>query len=260
MPLVRSTRARRNQRSGLVGEHLEVVLDGVFAGAGPDRLVQLPEAEPFESIGLQADRPFTENREQLARAGEQQVSGEDRYGVAPYRVGSGHASTLLRFIHHVVVVQRGEVDEFDRGCRGDHVVGDTVAELGGQKGQERANTLATGVEKVSGRHLGHAVVEGRLGDEVLLEAFNALLDRAVGLAVVSGGEESFSQRERGRRGLAAPGPLGGVGSPENVRGAVRRLHVSSLLSRLRARGLHAAVQGDDAEGQIAVANLLETRF
>ena len=43
-----------DERAGLVGEHLQVVLDRVLARARADGLVQLPEHEPLEGVRLDA--------------------------------------------------------------------------------------------------------------------------------------------------------------------------------------------------------------
>jgi hypothetical protein len=67
----------RDQRSGLVGQHLEVELDGVLAGLSADRLVHLSEDETLERVGLQTDRAFADLRHELAGAREHEVAGED---------------------------------------------------------------------------------------------------------------------------------------------------------------------------------------
>src|SRR5690606_8091837 len=53
-----------DERSGLVAEHLEVVLDGVVTGPGADRLVQLPEAQALEGIGLERRDDLAETRDE----------------------------------------------------------------------------------------------------------------------------------------------------------------------------------------------------
>ncbi len=103
----------RDERAGLVGEHLQVVRDRVLAVARADGLVQLAEAQALERVGLEAEGALAEPRDDLARAREQQVAGEDRDGVAPDRLGAGHAAAHLRLIHDVVVVERGEVGDLD---------------------------------------------------------------------------------------------------------------------------------------------------
>jgi hypothetical protein len=96
----------RDQRSGLVGQHLEVELDGVLAGLSADRLVHLSEHETLERVGLQTDRALADLRHELARAREQEVAGEDRDVVAPDGVRAGHPATHVRAVHDVVVVER----------------------------------------------------------------------------------------------------------------------------------------------------------
>ena len=93
------------------------MLDRVVALARADGLVQLPEHEPLEGVGLQADGPLAEPRHELARAREQQVAGEDRDGVAPHGLRARHAAALVGVVHDVVVVQRAEVRDLDRLAR-----------------------------------------------------------------------------------------------------------------------------------------------
>ena len=52
---------------------------------------------------------------QLEGAGEQEVADQHRGLVAPHRVGGGLAAAQRAVIDHVVVQQRGGVDELDAG-------------------------------------------------------------------------------------------------------------------------------------------------
>ena len=49
----------------------------------------------------------------LGGPGEQEVAGEDRLEVAPLRVDAGDGAARCCVVHHVVVVERAEVDQFD---------------------------------------------------------------------------------------------------------------------------------------------------
>ena len=170
-------RGGRDERAGLVGEHLQVELD---AGHRPrwrsDRLVHLPEHEPLERVGLQPDRAVAVARHDLARAGEQQVAGEDGDAVAPDRVGAGHAAALVGGIHHVVVVERAEVGHLERRGAVDDLVGRAVAELGGQQREHRAHALAAGVVEVAARGVGERVGDAQLALEARVDALEAGLD------------------------------------------------------------------------------------
>src|SRR5690606_12064172 len=96
----------RDEGARLVGDDLQVVLDGVVGGLGPDGLVQLTEAQPLERVGLQRGNDLSEPRDEAGRAREQEVAREDRDGVAPDDVGGGDAAAQVSFVHDVVVVQR----------------------------------------------------------------------------------------------------------------------------------------------------------
>ena len=76
--------------------------------------------------------------------------------VVPAGVGRHGAAAQLGLVHHVVVVERGEVGQLDDARRGDHVVDvGVLAGLGGQQHQQRPEPLAAGLHQVA----------GRLGDE-----------------------------------------------------------------------------------------------
>ena len=124
--------AAADQRPGLVGEHLDVVLHGVLAGLRTDGLVQLAEHEALEGVGLQTDGPLAQPCHQLVRAGEEQISGQDRHRVAPHGLGARHPAAFVRVVHHIVVVERGQVGDLDRGGRGDDVRVVAAAEVGGE--------------------------------------------------------------------------------------------------------------------------------
>ena len=82
------------------------------------------------------------------------VAGEDGDGVVPFSVGGWGATSQGRFVHVVIVVARGEVGEFDYGGGLDHVgVHRSRAEVGDQQIEQRAESLATGIEQV-GRGVG----------------------------------------------------------------------------------------------------------
>src|SRR5699024_4638716 len=86
---------------------------------------------------------------------EEQVTDEDRGGVAEAGVGALHAPAQLRLVHDVVVVERGQVGQLDPDGGVDHPLVPAVPDLAGQQGQQRPEALAAG---------GHQV-PGGLGDE-----------------------------------------------------------------------------------------------
>ena len=95
-----------------------------------------------------------ERRRERRRLREQVVAGEDRDDVRPARVHRRHAAAGLGFVDHVVVVERSEVDQLDRGAAGDDVGGRGRADAGAgvarAQGEGRAQALAARREQVPG--------------------------------------------------------------------------------------------------------------
>ena len=166
-----------DQGTGLVGEHLDVELDRVVVRLRTEGLVHLTEDETLEGVGLQADGPLAEPRHQLARAGEQDVAGEDGDVVAPHRVRGGHAAATVGAVHDVVVVQRAEVRDLERLGDVDHRVGVAVAELRGKQRQHRTDALASGLVEVAARGIGQRVGDAHVVGEAGLDALEAVFDR-----------------------------------------------------------------------------------
>ena len=70
--------------------------------------------------------------------------------VVPAGVGRLGTATQVRLVHHVVVVERGEVGQLDDTCGGHHAVGVGITGLCGQQHQQRPEPLAPGLEQVPG--------------------------------------------------------------------------------------------------------------
>lgn len=124
------------------------------AVAGTDRLADLAVHQPGERAGLDANGLGPERGDDLGGPGEQEVADEDREGVVPAGVGAQGPAPLVGLVHHVVVVQRGQVGQLDHDGRGNHSRGGRVAELGGERDEQRTEALAAGTKQVRGR-LGH---------------------------------------------------------------------------------------------------------
>ena len=119
--------------------------------------------------------------------GEQVVAGEDRDGVVPAGVRGGGPAAHGGLVHHVVVVERGQVHQLDDGGRPYHLVVVAVAELRGEQGEQRPEPLTTGVDEVQ-RRLGDEVqLAAQLLVQQPLDAFQADLD--------SGGQVGVGQVE-----------------------------------------------------------------
>ena len=63
----------------------------------------------------------------LGGPGQQEVARQDGPQVAPAGVHAGHRAAHLGLVHHVVVVERAEVDELHRHAAADDVVAGLVA-------------------------------------------------------------------------------------------------------------------------------------
>ena len=144
-----------DQRAGLAGHDVEVVLERVLAGAGLERLEDLSLDQPGEGLRLDAYGVGAQLGGQLGGLREQEVAGEDRDVVVPAGVGRHRSTAQLGLVHHVVVIERGEVGELDDARRGDHVVDvGMLAGLGRQQHEQRPEPLAAGLHQVAGG-LGH---------------------------------------------------------------------------------------------------------
>ena len=101
-----------DQGAGLVGDHPQVVLDRVGL-ARPDRLGDLTAHQPGERARLDPHRLRAEVGGDVGGPGEQVVAGEDRDRVAPAGVGRRGTAADRGLVHHVVVVERGQVGQLD---------------------------------------------------------------------------------------------------------------------------------------------------
>ena len=160
-----------DQRTGLAGHDLEVVLERVLARGRLHRLQDLALDEAGEGLRLDPDRVGPEIGGQLGGPGEQEVAGEDRDVVVPACVGRDAAAAQLGLVHHVVVVERREVGQLDDARGGDDLGGvGSVTGLGGEQHQQRPEALAARLHQVAGglgdepRAAAHMTGEGLLDD------------------------------------------------------------------------------------------------
>src|SRR5690606_24196557 len=102
---------------------------------------------------------------------EQVVTDQDRDRVGPARVGARRAAAYLSLVHHIVVVQGGEVGQL-HGGRGRYQVGGAgITEVTTQGHQQRAEPLAAGDHQVLRRFRDQRV---RAGHPVAQEPFGLL--------------------------------------------------------------------------------------
>ena len=135
--------------------------------------------------------PSTDQRavlhHQLEGAGEQEVADQNRGLVAEYRIGRGQSSPQQARVNHVVVEQRGGVDELDAGRELHMPLASVAAEAGAGEGEQRAQSLAAGGDDVCGelrdqRHRAiHAGDDGAVaGLQIGLEQGDQSGQRALG--------------------------------------------------------------------------------
>ena len=86
----------RDQRAGLVGDHLQVVVERVVSVAGPDGLGDLTLDQPGEGPRLEPDELRPEVGDDVGRPREQEVADQDRDRVAPAGVGAVGAAPQSR--------------------------------------------------------------------------------------------------------------------------------------------------------------------
>ena len=85
------------------------------------QLEHLTAAQLADRVGEQPRDVGAERCGERRRLREQEVAREDRDDVRPARVHARHAAPGLGLVDHVVVVERPEVHELDRGRAGDGV-------------------------------------------------------------------------------------------------------------------------------------------
>ncbi len=150
----------------LAGDRLQVLLFGSGHVVDQLQLADLTLAEASDRRCEQLGDLGAERCCELRGLGQQEVSGQDRLEVAPAVVDGLDTPPGLGVVHHVVVVERPQVDLFDSHACADHllVLGGlfgAVVSLGesGRDHESGPESLAAGWNEV-GRHLGEEVVVG----------------------------------------------------------------------------------------------------
>ena len=94
-----------------------------------------------------------EPRRDLGRPGKQEVAGHDRHEVAPAGVHALDAAAPGRFVHYVVVVERGQVHELNRDASEQGVCRDVAAlQVGGRDRQRGSQPFPARLDEMA-RHL-----------------------------------------------------------------------------------------------------------
>src|SRR5690606_26031546 len=85
---------------------------------------------------------------QLEGAGVQKVSYQDAGSVAPLGIGCQSAATERGYVHHVVVEQRGGVNEFNNSGQLEVFPPLIAKRAAGEQGQKGAQAFAAGLHQV----------------------------------------------------------------------------------------------------------------
>ena len=127
----------------------EVAVFGAIDVVGVAELFDLPLAQPADRAREQPGDLGPERGRDLRRSRQQEVAGQDRLQVAPASVHGLDAAASLGLVHHVVVVQRTEVDEFACDPAAHDVVARlTVADASGDDREDGTKPLPTGDDQV----------------------------------------------------------------------------------------------------------------
>jgi len=144
-------RAGRDQRTGLVGDDLQVVRDGVLALGRASRLGDLAFDESGEGAGLDLDSLGTQVGHHVGGPRKQEVTGQDGDGVGPPGIGARRTAPYDGLVHDVVVIQTAEVGELDDQRRLDDLRCGRIAEVRGEQREQWPEPLAAGCRQMARR-------------------------------------------------------------------------------------------------------------
>ena len=111
------------QRGGFALDGVGVGTLGAIGVAGVLQLPHLALAQPSDGGGQQPGHLGTQRCRKFRCPGQQEIAGQDGPQVAPLGVHAGHVAPNLGLVHHVVVVQRSQMDQLHRHTTGEHVIG-----------------------------------------------------------------------------------------------------------------------------------------
>ncbi len=167
-----------HERGGLARDGLGIVLSRSGKLEGRVHFRDLAPTQFTQGGGQQLGDLGPESCRDLSRTGEEEVTGHDGHQVAEARVDALDVATDGGLVDHVVVVQRGQMDELD-GHGPEEVLsrGRTTTGRGRGQGQGRPQALAPGGQEVGG-HLVEKNVPGQdRFDQKGLESLQFVLER-----------------------------------------------------------------------------------
>ena len=167
-----------DQAGGLLRDHLQVVRDGIVGVTGTLGLAHLTGDQQGECLGDDAHRVGTKLGYQSGRRREQIITGQDRNVVAPAGICRRNAAAHLGLVHNVIVIQRGQVHQFDNRTRNGDLPGIRIRpDLRRQNGEQRSEPLTARLEQMQ-YGLGHQLVTAtQFGGDHLLDPADSVADR-----------------------------------------------------------------------------------
>ena len=142
--------SRSNEHTSLLLDHSQIVLNLILTLAGADGLAHLASDELAESLRKVLHRVSAQLRHNVAGNGEQIIACQDGDRVVPSLIRRLRAATLIRLIHHIVVIQRRQVGQLHHRSRFKHLLRARILTImGGKQRKHHTEALATSVEKVA---------------------------------------------------------------------------------------------------------------
>ncbi len=143
--------AAAKEGGGLAPDHLQVDGFGRTEVLHGGELQHLAFRDHGRGVGEDVhDAQRVGFHHELEAAGEKVVAHEDGGFVVPQEVRRGAATAALAFVHHVVMQERGGVDEFHRRGQFDMVVAVIAADAGCGERQHGAQAFAPRLDQMGG--------------------------------------------------------------------------------------------------------------
>ncbi len=181
---------RAVQRGGLAVDRRVVALFGPRRVVREAQFLDLAFAQPADGASEEACNLGAERCSDSRGARQEKVASDDGLEIAPLRVDSLDATPRVGLVHHVIVVERPEVNEFARHTTAYDVVGCRAAEdLRSNRRQHGPKPLAAGNDQMR-RELG----------EIGIGSDNSVIHRSFNAAAVTITRRERQQRRRLRTG------------------------------------------------------------
>ncbi len=183
--------AAANRAGGLCADDVEIAFLGDVDPAGGGELIDLALGD--DRAGAGQDLQHLEAailHHQLERPAEQEVADQHAGRVAPDEVGGALATPQVRPIDHIIVQQRGGVDELDRRRQAVVARAAIAEQARARERQHRAHALAAAGDQMAGqlrdqRDLGlHARQDHRVDEvEVTRDQLHHRFERRLTLGI-----------------------------------------------------------------------------